>query len=172
MSAPKRIQLSRRKGWRKPENTVVVSRPSIWGNPYAVARSGWWDVVRGDWVCSSHATKANAAAEAVRRFEIAMRNGWHGLDSLSARRELAGKNLACWCPLDQPCHVDALLEIANGTSVGDRVDAFAESIGIELMPWQREIAVAALSGEEIAFVRGRRAGMSTVQRIVEGTRNV
>jgi hypothetical protein len=28
--------------------------------------------------------------------------------------ELRGKNLACWCPLDQPCHADVLLEIANG----------------------------------------------------------
>jgi hypothetical protein len=27
--------------------------------------------------------------------------------------ELRGKNLACWCPLDQPCHADVLLEIAN-----------------------------------------------------------
>jgi hypothetical protein len=29
------------------------------------------------------------------------------------RRELRGKNLACFCPLDQPCHADVLLEIAN-----------------------------------------------------------
>ncbi|ETX26587.1 DUF4326 domain-containing protein [Roseivivax isoporae] len=28
-------------------------------------------------------------------------------------RELRGKDLACWCPLDQPCHADVLLEIAN-----------------------------------------------------------
>jgi hypothetical protein len=27
--------------------------------------------------------------------------------------ELAGRDLACWCPLDQPCHADVLLEIAN-----------------------------------------------------------
>jgi len=30
------------------------------------------------------------------------------------RRELAGKDLACWCPLSEPCHADVLLEIANG----------------------------------------------------------
>ena len=30
------------------------------------------------------------------------------------RTELAGKNLACWCPPDQACHADLLLEIANG----------------------------------------------------------
>jgi hypothetical protein len=27
--------------------------------------------------------------------------------------ELAGRDLACWCPLDQPCHADVLLELAN-----------------------------------------------------------
>lgn len=30
------------------------------------------------------------------------------------RAELRGHDLACWCPLDQPCHADVLLEIANG----------------------------------------------------------
>jgi hypothetical protein len=29
------------------------------------------------------------------------------------RTELAGKDLACWCPLNQPCHADVLLELAN-----------------------------------------------------------
>jgi hypothetical protein len=27
--------------------------------------------------------------------------------------ELKGKNVACWCPISQPCHGDILLEIAN-----------------------------------------------------------
>lgn len=26
---------------------------------------------------------------------------------------LRGKNLACWCDLDQPCHADVLIELAN-----------------------------------------------------------
>lgn len=29
------------------------------------------------------------------------------------RAELRGKDLACWCPLDEACHGDVLLEIAN-----------------------------------------------------------
>ncbi|WP_054246412.1 DUF4326 domain-containing protein [Rhodococcus jostii] len=29
------------------------------------------------------------------------------------RAELPGRDLACWCPLDQPCHADILLELAN-----------------------------------------------------------
>ena len=31
-----RIQLSRRKGWRMPPNTVSVARPTKWGNPFTV----------------------------------------------------------------------------------------------------------------------------------------
>lgn len=31
------------------------------------------------------------------------------------RAELAGKDLSCWCPIDEPCHADVLLEIANGS---------------------------------------------------------
>lgn len=31
-----------------------------------------------------------------------------------ARAELRGKDLACWCALDQPCNANVLLEIASG----------------------------------------------------------
>lgn len=30
-----------------------------------------------------------------------------------ARRQLAGRDLACWCPPGQPCHADVLLDVAN-----------------------------------------------------------
>jgi hypothetical protein len=33
---PQRIQLSRRKGWRKPAGAIVVARSSKWGNRYAI----------------------------------------------------------------------------------------------------------------------------------------
>jgi hypothetical protein len=29
------------------------------------------------------------------------------------QRDLRGKQLACWCPLGQPCHADVLIEVAN-----------------------------------------------------------
>jgi hypothetical protein len=38
--------------------------------------------------------------------------GWL-TDLADVRRELRGKDLACWCPLDAPCHADVLLELAN-----------------------------------------------------------
>jgi hypothetical protein len=50
-----------------------------------------------------------------------MRMAWpsHGGHFLSVtleeiRAELAGHDLGCWCPLDQPCHADVLLDLANG----------------------------------------------------------
>ena len=101
---PIRIQRKRTKGWRMPPNTVYVGRPTIWGNPFPVGHS-----------------KYPTRKYAVARFRMALtldRGYWTGKYSdqwMSVRRvnELRGKNLACWCPLDAPCHADVLLKIAN-----------------------------------------------------------
>ena len=37
---PKRIQLSRAKGWRMPENTVKIDRATKWGNPFVIGEDG------------------------------------------------------------------------------------------------------------------------------------
>lgn len=95
---PQRVQLSRRKGWRMPAHTVRVSRPGVWGNPFAI---GGLDPQSGGVIADR--------ARAVELFE-------HLLDPALADRarvELRGHNLACWCPLDGPCHADVLLRIAN-----------------------------------------------------------
>jgi hypothetical protein len=87
---PQRIQLSRKSGWKMPENTVKVDRTTNWGNPY----------------------KDAPAALLVGLFRDLMRNP----DTRWKREnlhKLRGKNLACWCALDQPCHADVLLELAN-----------------------------------------------------------
>ncbi len=99
---PRRVQLSRRKGWRMPENTVKVSRPTKWGNPFVVGR----DVDTAD------------KAVEMFRFTTCPVEGRPGIFTDFEMTEidvrpLRGKNLACWCPLDQPCHADVLLEIAN-----------------------------------------------------------
>ena len=106
----KRVQLSRQAGWRMPDNTVKVDRSTKWGNPWRVGEIDVPD-----------------AAEAVRRFRCAVigveLNGRlcppraHP-DSRIGRiiadiAELRGKDLACWCPPDSPCHADVLLELAN-----------------------------------------------------------
>jgi hypothetical protein len=93
-AAPKRIQLSRRAGWRKPPGALVVSRPSRWGNPFVV-------------------TPSRSRAEAVHLYEEALRAGELSFTIDDVRRELSGRALACWCPLDGPCHADVLLAAAN-----------------------------------------------------------
>jgi len=55
-------------------------------------------------------TRALAAADAVDRFRRLL-SADPGARAIA--QELRSKNLACWCPLDQPCHADVLLEIAN-----------------------------------------------------------
>ena len=97
---PIRIQRKRTKGWRMPPNTVYVGRPSRWGNPYTVA---------GYCVSGASWTSTQARQACVDRFEDEM-NAW---TRGAVQHHLAGKNLACWCPLSQPCHADVLLRIAN-----------------------------------------------------------
>lgn len=46
---PERIQLSRRKGWRMPANTVKVDRTTIYGNPFRIGENPtetdyWWSL--------------------------------------------------------------------------------------------------------------------------------
>jgi hypothetical protein len=104
---PKRIQVRRVKGWRMPANTVYVGRPTKWGNPFPVAVYG--------------------REEAVRRFEAQYRESLMREPIITRQmldRDLRGKNLACWCPLDQPCHADVLLRLANpeGSGTTDYTD--------------------------------------------------
>jgi hypothetical protein len=112
---PHRVQLSRQKGWRMPPNTVNVARPSRWGNFYRIGQPMCPDTIRR-WGhrlrdFSSPGYCCRDAADAVRRFAavIVLDEAIHPL----LRQELAGKNLACWCPPGQPCHADVLLELAN-----------------------------------------------------------
>jgi hypothetical protein len=94
---PKRIQLRRTKGWRKPEGAIVVARPSRWGNPFSVGPRDEGGMT------PEQAVNAYRYFFALNPFLVD-----------AARRHLAGRDLACWCPLDQPCHADVLLELANG----------------------------------------------------------
>ena len=94
--SPVRVQRKRTKGWRMPENTVYVGRGSPFGNPYVVRRN------------------VHTPMAAVAKFREYL-DGDPGLVE-RAKMTLWGKNLACWCPLDQPCHADILLEVSNEPS--------------------------------------------------------
>ncbi len=103
----RRVQLSRRKGWRMPENTVKVDRTTKWGNPFKVGEDG-------------------TAAECVELYRVLL-EGFNCLTTKASMElqtktravvnaylnELEGKDLACWCRAGQACHADVLLELAN-----------------------------------------------------------
>lgn len=95
---PERIQMTRQRPWRADHpDAVIVARPTKWGNPFRVGEPGVPD--------------AAAATAKFRRWLTRSKTG--RVVATVARDELRGRDLACWCPLDAPCHADVLLEIAN-----------------------------------------------------------
>lgn len=107
---PVRIQLSRAKGWRMPPNTVKVDRSTKWGNQIVVGSE------RG---IGYRPWTAEDAVEAFRHdMEYAISDKASGEPPLDLS-PLRGKNLACWCRLDQPCHADVLLKLANAPEGGE-----------------------------------------------------
>ncbi len=120
---PERVQLSRAKGWRMPTGTRKVDRSTPWGNPFSVLEPfpAHWvprDVLKGvnaKLRTGKHGTFAslNTSEQAVALFRWWIKQGDQIGHCEMARHVLSGKNLACWCALDQPCHADVLLEVAN-----------------------------------------------------------
>jgi hypothetical protein len=110
---PQRIQRRRTKGWRMPEGAVYVGRPTEWGNPWVVGEPlglEWTDHAVGDG--SRFFREVTITAElAVALYRIA-----YSPDADEIRATFEGRDLACFCPLNQPCHADVLLDIANGAS--------------------------------------------------------
>jgi hypothetical protein len=100
---PRRIQLSRAKGWRMPPNTVKIDRATRWGNPFVIGTDGTREECIEKYRCfvAGNAPTTRKDALEARAF-VAEHIG-----------DLKGKNLACWCPMDGPCHADILLNLAN-----------------------------------------------------------
>lgn len=127
---PIRIQRKRTKGWRAPANTVSVTRPGIFGNPFAnmelychpscaveISLRLFENAARGIWNPSVLDGWDNLGFQMIygmhlRWNERIRKRGYHHPEE-AIRMELRGKNLMCFCPLDQPCHADILLRIAN-----------------------------------------------------------
>jgi hypothetical protein len=136
MTALVRIQLSRAKGWRKPANTILVSRPGRYGNPFRLLDSDGAPMIIGVDRRAYGADEDLRGAAAERRIVELFRE-WRldpdrfpGLPKPPSLEPLRGHNLACWCrlctlhaagrPLGEacaacrPCHADVTLELANG----------------------------------------------------------
>jgi hypothetical protein len=92
-------RIQRLRGERLPGNTVFVGRPTRFGNPYR---------------CSSAVRERERAVQQYRQYLFN-----HPELIEAARADLAGHDLACWCPLDDgPCHADVLLDLAATAGAG------------------------------------------------------
>lgn len=133
ISTPTRIQLRRVKGWRLPAGAVVVSRPSLFGNPWSLddarihdipepERAAWCVAkyrreldhlgLLGDWASGVSEARWDEMCEAIDA--LPQEIGPEGIQSIRPLFRHLLRNataLACWCPLDQPCHADVLLEL-------------------------------------------------------------
>lgn len=107
---PQRVQRQRTKGWRMPEGTIFVGRPTKWGNPCRITGIFVTDENGYEHYAES---PAETRGIAVRLFREALYDDRLPI-TLNDVDDLRGHDLACWCPLDQPCHADVLLELANG----------------------------------------------------------
>ena len=97
----KRIQRKRTKGWKMPAGSVYVGRPTKWGNPFGV-----------------HKDEGGRSA-ATSLFTMWLVGDFPNTETIKREwifdhlEELRGKDLVCWCPLDEPCHAVVLLKLAN-----------------------------------------------------------
>lgn len=120
MTAPVRLQLSRRKGFDLRAISVAtnglpavnVARPSKWGNPYKVEKAFESEGIR-----LPEVTAETAVALFRERWERAL-GQWQS--TRETIEQLRGKNLACWCKPGAPCHADVLLDLANRPICGGR----------------------------------------------------
>lgn len=93
---PQGIRLQRRAGWRLPATAKSVAYPTRWQNPFRP---------------ETRSIEANAVAvEQFRRWLLEERPELVAV----ARVELAGYDLACWCPIGYPCHREDWLRIVAG----------------------------------------------------------
>jgi hypothetical protein len=119
---PTRIQRRRTKGWRLPDNAVIVSRPSRFGNPFTIK-----DAIEAEMGEPRSAVTVNFSEW----LRVGTAGGWYeetyrvGRQVFDRRRILdelhllRGKDLACTCPLPEPdqpdhCHAAVLIRLANG----------------------------------------------------------
>lgn len=95
-----------------PEGSVYVGRPTGYANPFKAGTT------------CDHQHAVDMFRLCTRKFPVDQedvtrwRNAGGNVTALviiagGMLDVLRGKDLVCWCSLDEPCHADVLLELAN-----------------------------------------------------------
>lgn len=124
-----RIQRRRTPGWRKPENAICINRGTKYGNPMKIVRLNKNDpfgvieiqdfVNRKLWHRAGfsgdvpdmlhvfrHMLKGTVFMD--KHFQV-----WSDYFSKLDLTPLLGHDLACYCPIEKPCHGDVYIELCN-----------------------------------------------------------
>jgi hypothetical protein len=103
------------------EGAVYVDRPSIYGNPYSLRPgeagepTGARETLVADfryWLRHPHDRYERPGRFRAPGFASCAESREARDRLLAAIPNLAGRDLACRCHLDQPCHADVLLDLA------------------------------------------------------------
>lgn len=117
MAHPLRLQRLRSRPNDFPVGTIYVGRPSLFGNPFrgegAVEAYRKWLAGRS---CEMQINGIGIGNEIPPgQLWMAFIPEWdRPLKIQRMLPGLRGRHLACWCPLDKPCHADVICELANG----------------------------------------------------------
>lgn len=89
-----------------PANTVYVGRGTRYGNPYVIRRDKEFGDYEVEDMTFEYKEDANAYAVLLYKGVVLenIKKDPHYYDAL------IGKNLACFCSLDMPCHADVIIE--------------------------------------------------------------
>lgn len=98
-----------------PAGTVYVGRGSRWGNPYLFKKTGAGYTFFEQTETGLEPLERFGLVSTVREARGVVVEAYKRalMESAPHLAAIRGKNLACWCPLDDPCHADVLLELAN-----------------------------------------------------------
>lgn len=120
----RRIVRPRRKGIALPAGAIYVGRPTLWGNPFQDRAGGHarsvilhakWLEGRVGALMLENIHFSPAEIDAIDRLRCRV---------LTRLHELAGHDLACWCPAtSQWCHAATLLRMAPAFAELERLAA-------------------------------------------------
>lgn len=118
---PIRIQRKRTKGFKTPEGTIYVGRPTKFGNPFKLTPDGMIMCystnrsVLNPWIVFNDGL-GHTVEDIVELYELWIKGRMLDFEYLPIppnTDELEGKNLSCFCSLNTACHADVLLTISN-----------------------------------------------------------
>ena len=126
MKLPERIQRKRTKGWKQPESTCYCGRGSKWGNPYIVGKYlnsyglAMLAIIMNKADDYNYSDYRKKYKELENKGKITLEESLYYYElwldwqiksyNLHLKELLKYDYLSCWCPLDQKCHVDILIE--------------------------------------------------------------